>query len=55
MNYATRAGRENVMIGNDCGFAASATTRIVDPKVAWAKLQALGEGAALATKELWRK
>jgi hypothetical protein len=25
----------------------------VHPQIAWAKLKALGEGAALASKELW--
>ncbi len=52
-NYAHLVGRENVMIGNDCGFASQAGSREVDPKVAWAKLEALSEGARLATRRLW--
>jgi 5-methyltetrahydropteroyltriglutamate--homocysteine methyltransferase len=52
-NYARLVGRENVMIGNDCGFASQAGTREVDPKVAWAKLEALSEGARIATQRLW--
>jgi 5-methyltetrahydropteroyltriglutamate--homocysteine methyltransferase len=52
-NYARLVGRENVMIGNDCGFASQAGSREVDPKVAWAKLEALSEGARLATRRLW--
>jgi 5-methyltetrahydropteroyltriglutamate--homocysteine methyltransferase len=54
-NYARLVGRENVMIGNDCGFASQAGAREVDPKVAWAKLEALAEGARLATRRLWAK
>lgn len=52
-NYARLVGRENVMIGNDCGFASQAGSREVDPKVAWKKLEALSEGARLATRRLW--
>jgi 5-methyltetrahydropteroyltriglutamate--homocysteine methyltransferase len=52
-NYARLVGRENVMIGNDCGFASQAGSREVDPKVAWAKLDALSQGAQLATRRLW--
>jgi 5-methyltetrahydropteroyltriglutamate--homocysteine methyltransferase len=46
-------GRENVIAGADCGFASFSTTCEVHPSVVWAKLAALGEGARLATKELW--
>jgi 5-methyltetrahydropteroyltriglutamate--homocysteine methyltransferase len=52
-NYARLVGRENVMIGNDCGFASQAGSREVDPKVAWKKLEALSQGARLATQRLW--
>ncbi len=45
VRYAELVGRENVMIGNDCGFASQAATREIDPKVAWAKFAALAEGA----------
>jgi 5-methyltetrahydropteroyltriglutamate--homocysteine methyltransferase len=53
VNYARLVGRENVMIGNDCGFASQAGSREVDPRVVWAKLKALAEGAAIASKTLW--
>ena len=53
VNYARLVGRENVQIGSDCGFASQAGAREVDPKVAWAKLAALVEGARLATAWLW--
>ena len=52
-NYARLVGRENVMIGNDCGFASQAGSREVDPKVVWKKFEALSEGARLATQRLW--
>jgi 5-methyltetrahydropteroyltriglutamate--homocysteine methyltransferase len=51
--FAQAAGRENVIAGADCGFASFSTTCEVHPTVVWAKLAALGEGARLATKELW--
>jgi 5-methyltetrahydropteroyltriglutamate--homocysteine methyltransferase len=55
VNYASVVGRENVIAGVDCGFATSLTRAApaVDPKVAWAKLRSLAEGAALASKTLW--
>ena len=46
-------GRERVMGGTDCGFAQGAFIRRVHPSIQWAKLQALAQGAALATRELW--
>jgi 5-methyltetrahydropteroyltriglutamate--homocysteine methyltransferase len=52
--YAQLVGRENVMAGTDCGFAQGPFYRRVHPSVMWAKLEALAEGARLATKELWR-
>jgi 5-methyltetrahydropteroyltriglutamate--homocysteine methyltransferase len=53
MRYANVLGRENVIAGVDCGFGTSAQTDQVDAEVVWAKLRALVEGAALATKALW--
>jgi 5-methyltetrahydropteroyltriglutamate--homocysteine methyltransferase len=55
VRYADLVGRENVMIGNDCGFASQAATREIDPKVGWAKFAALAEGARIATGRLWRR
>jgi 5-methyltetrahydropteroyltriglutamate--homocysteine methyltransferase len=51
--FARVVGRERVIAGADCGFASFSTTCEVHPTVVWAKLAALGEGARLATKELW--
>jgi 5-methyltetrahydropteroyltriglutamate--homocysteine methyltransferase len=51
--FAQVVGRENVIAGADCGFASFSTTCEVHPTIVWAKLGALGEGARLATQELW--
>ena len=53
VRYAELVGRENVLIGNDCGFASQAATREIDPTVGWAKFSALAEGARIASKRLW--
>src|SRR5262245_472032 len=53
VRYASVVGRENVIAGVDCGFGTSPKGADVNPKVAWAKLASLAEGAALATRELW--
>ena len=56
VRFAKIVGRENVIAGADCGFAASAL-RFNDthPSVAWLKFGALAEGARLATRELWHR
>jgi 5-methyltetrahydropteroyltriglutamate--homocysteine methyltransferase len=46
--YVSVLGREHVIAGVDCGFATIATMAQVEPKIAWTKLAALGEGAQLA-------
>src|SRR5665213_2990908 len=43
--FARLVGKENVMAGTDCGFGWRS-----HPEIAWAKLKALGEGAARATQ-----
>ncbi|MEL6947709.1 MAG: cobalamin-independent methionine synthase II family protein [Pseudomonadota bacterium] len=40
-------GRERVIAGSDCGFGTFAGYGAVDPEIAYAKLSALNEGAAL--------
>ena len=55
VRLANVVGRENVIAGTDCGFAQSPFYRRVHPSIMWAKLEALSEGARLATKELWKK
>jgi 5-methyltetrahydropteroyltriglutamate--homocysteine methyltransferase len=48
VRYAEAVGRENVIASTDCGLGGRVHTQI-----AWAKLEALSQGAALATKRLW--
>jgi 5-methyltetrahydropteroyltriglutamate--homocysteine methyltransferase len=45
--YARRVGKENLIAGTDCGFGGRS-----HPQIAWAKLRALVEGAALASMAL---
>jgi 5-methyltetrahydropteroyltriglutamate--homocysteine methyltransferase len=47
--FAKLVGRENVIAGADCGFGGRS-----HPQIAWAKLQALVDGAEAASKRLWR-
>ncbi len=53
--FANIVGRERVMAGTDCGFSTFAGDGLVDPKVCFAKLGALVEGARIATGRLWKK
>ena len=53
MNYANLVGRERVIASVDCGFGTNAASTNVDPKIVWAKLQTLAEGAKIASKQLW--
>ena len=53
LRYARILGRENVLAGTDCGFAQGPFYRRVHLSIMWAKLEALAEGARLATKALW--
>ena len=51
--YAKIVGRERVIAGTDCGFGSFAGYSRVDPAIAYKKLRALADGAALATTTLW--
>jgi 5-methyltetrahydropteroyltriglutamate--homocysteine methyltransferase len=53
VRFARMVGRENVIAGTDCGFAQMEGMQRVHPQVMWAKLEALAEGARLASRELW--
>jgi 5-methyltetrahydropteroyltriglutamate--homocysteine methyltransferase len=46
--FAGVVGRENVIAGSDCGFGGR-----THPQIAWAKLKALADGTALASKALF--
>src|SRR5262245_62355305 len=53
VRLARLVGRENVIAGTDCGFAQVTYFARVHPQIMWAKLEALVQGARLASKELW--
>jgi 5-methyltetrahydropteroyltriglutamate--homocysteine methyltransferase len=46
--FADLVGRERVIASTDCGLGGR-----VHHQITWAKLEALAQGAALATKRLW--
>jgi 5-methyltetrahydropteroyltriglutamate--homocysteine methyltransferase len=52
-NYASVVGKENLIASTDCGFSQGWQMIRVHSEVQWAKLSALVEGAALASKDLW--
>ncbi len=52
VRLAKLVGRERVLAGTDCGFAQGPFHRRVHPSIMWAKLEALAEGARLASREL---
>jgi len=54
VRLAQIVGHENVIAGTDCGFAQGPFHRRVHPSIMWAKLEALAEGARLASKELFK-
>ena len=55
VRYAEVVGRENVIAGTDCGFGTFVRTEsTIDPRIAWAKLKSLADGAAIASKTLWQ-
>jgi 5-methyltetrahydropteroyltriglutamate--homocysteine methyltransferase len=49
LRFANLVGRERVVASTDCGLGGR-----VHPDIAWAKLEALAQGAALASRQLWR-
>ena len=51
--YATLVGRENVMLGTDCGYGTWVGQAAVDPDVVWGKLASMAEGARLASRRFW--
>ena len=53
IRFARIVGRENVIASTDCGFAQMEGIQRVHPQVMWAKLEALAEGARIASQELW--
>ena len=53
VRLARLVGREHVIASTDCGFAQGALYQRVHPSIMWAKLEALVEGARLASAELF--
>jgi 5-methyltetrahydropteroyltriglutamate--homocysteine methyltransferase len=51
--FARIVGPENVIAGSDCGFSTFSTSLEVHPSVVWAKLEAMTEGARLASRQFW--
>jgi len=49
VRFASLVGKERVIASTDCGLGGR-----VHSQIAWAKLEALAQGAALATRQLWR-
>jgi len=55
LRYAGVIDRERLIAGVDCGFGTAVRTEpMVADSIVWAKLAALSEGAAIASKTLWR-
>ena len=50
--FAELVGKENIVAGTDCGFGTFVGWSGCDPQVAWLKLQALAEGAKIASSRL---
>jgi 5-methyltetrahydropteroyltriglutamate--homocysteine methyltransferase len=53
VRLAKLVGREHVIAGTDCGFGTGAGGGAVAPTVVWRKLQALVDGAEIASRALW--
>jgi 5-methyltetrahydropteroyltriglutamate--homocysteine methyltransferase len=49
VRFAQVVGKERVIASTDCGLGGR-----VHPDIAWAKLESLAQGAALASRQLWR-
>jgi 5-methyltetrahydropteroyltriglutamate--homocysteine methyltransferase len=49
LRFAKLVGRERVIASTDCGLGGR-----IHPDIAWAKLEALAQGAAQATQRLWK-
>jgi 5-methyltetrahydropteroyltriglutamate--homocysteine methyltransferase len=54
LRFAAVVGRERVIASSDCGFGTAAGHGKLDPGVAFLKLGVLVEGAARASRRLWR-
>jgi len=50
LRFADIVGRERIIASTDCGLGGR-----IHPQIVWAKLEALAEGAAIASRQLWRR
>ena len=50
--FTNIVGHERVIAGSDCGFGTFAGYGKMDPDIVFAKLEALSQGAAIATDRL---
>ena len=55
VRFAELIGRENVIASTDCGFAQEQFNRRVHASIMWAKLEAMAEGARIASRDLWAR
>jgi 5-methyltetrahydropteroyltriglutamate--homocysteine methyltransferase len=53
--FADLVGKERVIAGTDCGFASFAGFGVVDSEIVYAKLNALSEGARIASARIWKE
>jgi 5-methyltetrahydropteroyltriglutamate--homocysteine methyltransferase len=53
--FAAIVGRERVLAGTDCGFGTFAGFGKLDGEIAYKKLRALADGAAIASRRLWAR
>ena len=51
--FADIVGRERVLAGSDCGFSTFAGFGPVDPDITYMKLEAMAQGARIASERLW--
>jgi 5-methyltetrahydropteroyltriglutamate--homocysteine methyltransferase len=52
--FARVVGRENIIVGSDCGFATFAGSKELHPTIVWAKFESLVAGARIASERLWK-
>jgi 5-methyltetrahydropteroyltriglutamate--homocysteine methyltransferase len=53
IRFAGIVGKDRVMAGTDCGFSTFAGFGAVDQDIVYAKLEAMAEGARIASSRLW--
>ena len=53
--FAAIVGKERVIAGTDCGFGTFAGFGKLDAEIAYKKMAALAQGAAIASDRLWKR